>query len=567
MSTPVTVYVPRDSAARSVGADEVADRIALAASEQGRDVTVVRNGSRGLLWLEPMVEVTTDRGRVAYGPVTPADVDRLVDEGLFDGADNGLSHGLTDEMEWLRDQHRITFARVGVIDPLSLDEYQQHGGLAGLRRALDLTPEQVTEEVTTSGLRGRGGAGFPAGIKWKTVMMAGADGGEQKYICCNADEGDSGTYADRMLMEGDPFTLIEGMLIAARARGRHHGLHLPPLGVPRRRRDVAHRDRDRLQPRCARVVGARLRPGVRPRGPGRRGCLHLRRGDLDAGEPRGQARGDPPEAADPGAVGSVRQADRRQQRDHPRVGARHPRRGWIVVRRSGRRALARHPGLPARRKHQARRHRRDGVRDQPRRPRQRLRRRHAHGSSGARRAGRWPARRLSPGGAVRPAARLRGVRRGRRDGRARRRGGLRRHRRHGSAGPVRDGVLRRGVLRQVHALPDRVGARRRGHRPDHRRPRTRQEPRASRRPVRDDGRRLVVRDGRADTDAGAQRHPALPGGLRQAGRDAAAACDGGAGRPARRAGAPTTTGASSISSTSTTSNAGDTATSTTEGPS
>ncbi len=220
MSTPITVYVPRDSAARSVGADEVADRIALAASEQGRDVTVVRNGSRGLLWLEPMVEVTTDRGRVAYGPVTPGDVDRLVDEGLFDGADNGLSHGLTDEMEWLRDQHRITFARVGVIDPLSLDEYQQHGGLTGLRRALDITPEQVTEEVTTSGLRGRGGAGFPAGIKWNTVMMAG---GGEKYICCNADEGDSGTYADRMLMEGDPFTLIEGMLIAARAVGASMG--------------------------------------------------------------------------------------------------------------------------------------------------------------------------------------------------------------------------------------------------------------------------------------------------------------------------------------------------------
>ena len=137
MSTPVTVYVPRDSAARSVGADEVADRIVLAASQRGRDVTVVRNGSRGLLWLEPMVEVATESGRVAYGPVTPADVDRLVDQGLFDGRDNELSHGLTDEIEWLRDQHRITFARVGVIDPLSLDEYQQHGGLAGLRRALD----------------------------------------------------------------------------------------------------------------------------------------------------------------------------------------------------------------------------------------------------------------------------------------------------------------------------------------------------------------------------------------------------------------------------------------------
>ncbi len=222
MSTgsPVVIYVPRDSAARSVGADEVADRIALAAAERDREVSIVRNGSRGLLWLEPMVEVETDAGRVAYGPVTPDDVDRLVDEGLFDGADNALSQGLTEQIGWLRDQHRLTFARVGVIDPLSLDDYQAHGGLVGLRSALDLPPAQVTEEVITSGLRGRGGAGFPAGIKWQTVMNAEAG---QKYICCNADEGDSGTYADRMLLEGDPFCLIEGMLIAARAVGATQG--------------------------------------------------------------------------------------------------------------------------------------------------------------------------------------------------------------------------------------------------------------------------------------------------------------------------------------------------------
>ncbi len=217
MSTPVTVYVPRDSAARSVGADDVADALS---SRLGDAAHVVRNGSRGLLWLEPLVEVETDRGRVAYGPVTADDVAGLVDAGLLRGADHELCHGPTDEISWLRDQHRITFARVGVIDPLSLDDYQQHGGLVGLRRALDLSPEQLTEEVVTSGLRGRGGAGFPAGIKWRTVLQAQAD---QKYICCNADEGDSGTYADRMLMEGDPFCLIEGMLIAARAVGATQG--------------------------------------------------------------------------------------------------------------------------------------------------------------------------------------------------------------------------------------------------------------------------------------------------------------------------------------------------------
>ena len=214
------VYVPRDSAAISVGADEVAVAIATSAAAAGREIELVRNGSRGLLWLEPLVEVETGRGRVAYGPVAPDEVDDLVRAGLLDGADTDHSLGLIDEHEWLRDQQRVTFARVGVIDPLSAEDYEAHGGLLGLRAALAKTPEEVVEEVTASGLRGRGGAGFPAGIKWKTVLGAQAD---VKFVCCNADEGDSGTFADRMLMEGDPFTLIEGMTIAAYATGATEG--------------------------------------------------------------------------------------------------------------------------------------------------------------------------------------------------------------------------------------------------------------------------------------------------------------------------------------------------------
>ncbi len=213
----VTVFVPRDSAARSVGADAVAERLAAALGDR---VRIVRNGSRGLLWLEPMLEVVTERGRVAYGPVTPEDVDGLVEAGLLEGADHPLLLGPTEEITWLRDQQRVTFARVGVIDPLSLEDYRDHGGLVGLQRALGLTGQQVVEEVTASGLRGRGGAGFPAGIKWQTVHDAQS---ELKFICCNADEGDSGTFADRMLIEGDPFSLIEGMLIAARAVGAGEG--------------------------------------------------------------------------------------------------------------------------------------------------------------------------------------------------------------------------------------------------------------------------------------------------------------------------------------------------------
>jgi formate dehydrogenase iron-sulfur subunit len=215
-----TVYVPRDSAARSVGADEVAAALQRDAARGDFAIDVVRNGSRGMLWLEPMVEVVTPRGRVGYGPVTPEDVDGLLAAGLLDGADHPLRLGLVDELPWLARQNRVTFARVGVIDPLSPRDYVEHGGLAGLRAALALAPADVVAEVTESGLRGRGGAGFPAGIKWKTVLGC-AD--ELKFVCCNADEGDSGTFADRMVMEGDPFLLIEGMTIAAHAVGASEG--------------------------------------------------------------------------------------------------------------------------------------------------------------------------------------------------------------------------------------------------------------------------------------------------------------------------------------------------------
>ena len=212
------VFVPRDSAARSVGADEVAERIAAVVVARGLDVEVVRTGSRGMLWLEPLVEVETDRGRVGYGPVEPEQVDGLVGEGMLEGTATGL--GPVEDLDWLRRQQRLTFARVGVVDPRSADDYERHGGVAGLRAALASSPEAVVEAVVDSGLRGRGGAGFPAGIKWRTVAGAEAD---VKFVCCNADEGDSGTFADRMLMEGDPFTLLEGMTIAAHATGATEG--------------------------------------------------------------------------------------------------------------------------------------------------------------------------------------------------------------------------------------------------------------------------------------------------------------------------------------------------------
>ncbi|MFF9127177.1 formate dehydrogenase beta subunit [Streptomyces sp. NPDC014889] len=218
--SPVTVYVPRDSAARSVGADTVADALRQAAAAQDRPVDVVRNGSRGMLWLEPLVEVVTPAGRIGYGPVAPADIEGLLAAGLLDGGDHPLRHGVVDQLPWLARQNRVTFARIGITDPLSTEDYLRHGGLAGLRRALGTPRAEVITEVTESGLRGRGGAGFPAGVKWRTVSECSD---ELKFVCCNADEGDSGTFADRMVMEGDPFMLIEGMTIAAHAVGAREG--------------------------------------------------------------------------------------------------------------------------------------------------------------------------------------------------------------------------------------------------------------------------------------------------------------------------------------------------------
>jgi formate dehydrogenase iron-sulfur subunit len=216
----VRVFVPRDAGAIAVGADGVADAIERIAAERKLDVTIVRNGSRGLYWLEPLVEVETKAGRVAYGAVKAEDVAGLFDAGFLEGKAHSLFLGLTEEIPFLKRQTRLTFARCGVIDPRSLDDYRAHDGMKGLERALQMQPIEIVETVKASGLRGRGGAGFPTGIKWETALKASAD---QKYVVCNADEGDSGTFADRMVMEGDPFLLIEGMTIAGLAIGATKG--------------------------------------------------------------------------------------------------------------------------------------------------------------------------------------------------------------------------------------------------------------------------------------------------------------------------------------------------------
>lgn len=214
------IYIPKDSAAVAVGADEVAEMLSNAFAKRGLTVQIVRTGSRGLCWLEPMIEVETDRGRIAYGPISTDDVPGLLDAGFLNGAPHALHLGRPEDIPFLIRQTRLTFALCGIVDPASIADYRAHGGYRGLERALSLAPAAIVEEVVQSGLRGRGGAGFPTGIKWKTVLDTEA---ERKYIVCNADEGDSGTFADRMIMEGDPFVLIEGMTIAGIATGATEG--------------------------------------------------------------------------------------------------------------------------------------------------------------------------------------------------------------------------------------------------------------------------------------------------------------------------------------------------------
>ncbi|MFK8402873.1 formate dehydrogenase beta subunit [Pseudomonas sp. BGr12] len=214
------LFVPCDSVARAVGADEVTDALVAEAERRQLPLDIQRTSSRGLYWLEPLLELESDAGRLGFGPLTVDDVPALLDALGGDPASHPLALGLVEELPYLKSQQRLLFARAGITRPLSLDDYCAHGGFAGLARAIGMDGAEVVAAVLDSGLRGRGGAAFPAGIKWRTVRDAA---GSQKYVVCNADEGDSGTFADRMLMEGDPFLLIEGMAIAGLAVGASMG--------------------------------------------------------------------------------------------------------------------------------------------------------------------------------------------------------------------------------------------------------------------------------------------------------------------------------------------------------
>ncbi|KAA9132521.1 formate dehydrogenase [Marinihelvus fidelis] len=228
----IRVFVPRDTTAAALGADRVAAAIVAEAARSGIPIELVRNGSRGAFWLEPLVEVEDGRGRRLFGPVNVEDVPGLFASGFPFDCDHPLAQGAPDDVEWLATQQRVTFARAGVIDPVSIRDYMAHGGFKGLEAALGMAPQAIVDVIKASGLRGRGGAAFPTGIKWQTVLDTPA---AQKYIACNADEGDSGTFADRLLMEADPYQLLEGMAIAGLATGATLGLIYLRSEYPRAR--------------------------------------------------------------------------------------------------------------------------------------------------------------------------------------------------------------------------------------------------------------------------------------------------------------------------------------------
>ncbi|QSR86898.1 NADH-quinone oxidoreductase subunit NuoF [Candidatus Methylacidiphilum infernorum] len=216
-----TVYISRDYSSLAVGSDDVAKAVEKEASSRNIPLKIIRTGSYGLYWLEPVVEVELGGNkRVAYGPVEVEQVQSLFDSGFLEGLDHPLYLGNIQEHPYLKNQKRLVFERIGRNDPLSLDSYVECGGFIGLRKAIEWGQSKVIDEVYKSGLRGRGGAAFPTGIKWKTTWQATSS---QKFIVCNADEGDSGTFSDRMVMEGDPFLLIEGMMIAGFAVGADKG--------------------------------------------------------------------------------------------------------------------------------------------------------------------------------------------------------------------------------------------------------------------------------------------------------------------------------------------------------
>ena len=496
------IFVPADSAALSVGADAVASALAREARLRGVDLSIVRTGSRGLFWLEPLIEVETREGRVGYGPVTAEDAASLFDAGFLAGGAHPKALGRVEQIPYLARQQRLVFARCGVTDPLSLEDYRRHAGFKGLERALDLRPEVVVDEIVASGLRGRGGAGFPTGVKWGAVGAARAD---RKYVVCNADEGDSGTFADRMLMEGDPFLVIEGMTIAAVAVGATMGYVYIRSEYPHAF-DVFSRAVERA--RAAGVLGPSVLGSayafdIEPRlGAGAYICGEETSMLESLEGKRGQVRAKPPLPALSGLFGKPTVINNMLSF------ASVP---WILE--HGAKAYAEYGvgrSLGSQPFQLAGNVRFGGLIELAFGP---TIRELVEGFGGGTRSGR-PVRAVQIGGPLGayfpqklldmpldyefddPGQGHAGPWRDRR---------LRRHGRHDAPGALRPCLLRQGKLREMHALPHRFDPRRRDCRQDHRRPGTSKERRTFARSLRGAHRRFALRAGRTDAIACSQR--------------------------------------------------------------
>ena len=452
------IFISRDLGALCVGAEQLATAFRKTFEKRGLEVEIVRTGSRGMYWLEPLVEVERPEGRVGYGPVHVGDIDGLLDGGMLDGKAHKLGIGVVADYPWLKKQTRLTFKHCGIVDPRSLQDYKAHDGYKGLAKALEVGPKATVEEVVASGLRGRGGAGFPTGIKWHTVADTPP---QQKYIVCNADEGDSGTFADRMIMEGDPFVLIEGMTIAGIAVGATKGyIYIRseyPDAIEAMEIAVREARNGGMLGRC--FAGSEYGFDIEVRaGAGAYVCGEETSLLESLEGKRGEVRAKPPLPAHIGLFGKPTVINNvlslasvpiimSEGGPHYRDYGMGKSRGTMPIQLAGN---IKHGGLFE-----------TAFGITLGELRRRYRRRHALGPSGTRGPGRWPAWGLFPARAFRYAVRLRGVRRPRRAYRPWRDRRVRRQRGHGQAGPLRHGVLRHRILRQMHAVPHRLGPRRR----------------------------------------------------------------------------------------------------------
>ena len=218
MVDQIKIYIPKETSACSVGSDLIAGKIN-ALTQEHKHISIIRNGSWGAFWLEPFVEIEINGNRVGVSYLNK-DISHLTSiEEFIDDFNNSKPHNIL-EIDFIKQQTRLVFSRIGLDDPLDLNQYCNSGGYKGLEKSFEIGQQKTIDEIKKSGLNGRGGAAFPTAIKMQTVLDQES---KTKYVACNADEGDGGTFSDRLIMECDPYSLIEGMTIAAYSVGANHG--------------------------------------------------------------------------------------------------------------------------------------------------------------------------------------------------------------------------------------------------------------------------------------------------------------------------------------------------------